>query len=365
MFDKIALTSGNLKEVEEMAENDVTTIVSFHIPFLLHLLDGAYEMKYGDRWIGFQLARVNESAEYTSKFLGIRMKLPSDAEIPKDRFGRLAHTHVTVHIPYRIIDDKDVFAHECPVCGTELASPTTTCSLCGATFAEEKARKPGHSIIKKTAIRLFNIFLEAYRFYSREYHIEPIKNADIVSFECDYMSKGKQYPGYKYLVDTGSGGVKSGSAFILPDRIHDQFRDFLKQGRQIEIQELLLCNSKNHLLAEEYPLVLIEAVSALEIVLSNFIRKESKIADIGPEALKKFIHDVGVSGEAKVVLRLLTRGKAQLDDDVYEDCEGAITLRNKVIHEGFLQLDPADIKRRLTSIEKMLRYVQTFLGQEN
>jgi predicted RNA-binding Zn-ribbon protein involved in translation (DUF1610 family) len=356
------LTGKDLEQVEQMADNEINTIVSFHIPFLLHLLDGAYEMKRNDHWIAFQLARVNEPTATTSKFFGIRMEFPPDAEIPKDRFGRLAHTYVTVHIPYRILDDKDALVYECPECGTELTSPSKICSLCGATFTEEKARKPGHSVIKRTAIRLFNIFLEAYRFYSKEYHIEPIKNADIVSFDCDYMSKGKLYHGYKYLVDTGSGGVKTGSAFIIPDRIHDELRDFLKQGRQIEIQELLLCNSKNHLLAEEYPLVLIEAVSALEIVLSDFIRKEGKIAGISQDALKKFVRDVGVSGEVKVVLKLLTRGKAQLANDIYEDCEGAITLRNNVIHQGFLQLDPIDIKRRLISIEKMMQYAQKILG---
>jgi len=364
VIDKVMFGGKDLKQIEQMAENEVTTVISFHIPFLLHLLDGVYEMKYNNRWIAFQLSRVNESPEYTRKFFGIETRFPRDAEIPKDRFGRLAHTHVTVYIPYRILDDKDTFVYECPECGIELTSSSTMCSLCGATFAEEKAKKPGHSIIKRSAIKLLNIFLEAYRFYSKEYHIEPIKNADIVSFECDYMSRGKHYSGYKYIIDTGSGGVKSGSAFILPNDIHDELRDFLKQDRPIEIHELLLCSSKNHLLTEEYPLVLIEAVSSLEIVISNFIRKESKSAGISLKAVKKFIHDVGVSGEVKVVLKLLTRGKAQLDDDIYKDCEGAITLRNKVIHAGFLKLDPTDIKRRFISIEKMLRYIQALLSEK-
>jgi len=364
MIDKIMLASQDVKQLEKMLTNAVSTVVSFHIPFLLHLHDGTYEMKHDNKWIAIQLLRVNEPPEYTRKFFGIGMEFPQNAEIPKDRFGRLAHTFVTIFIPYKIMDDPNTFIFECPKCGTEVESLSTICPSCEATFKQDEAKKPAHSIIKRTALKFFNKFLEAYRFYSKEYHIEPIKNTDIVSFECDYSRKGKNYFGYKYLVDTGSGGIKSGSAFILDDRVHTELRDFLKQGSQIEIQELLLCNAKNHLLSEEYPLAIIEAVSALEIVLSDFIRTESKIAGISKGSAKRFIHDIGVSGEVKVVLKLLTKNETQLDDTTYSDCEGAITLRNNVVHKGLLDLDSVDVKRKVVSIEKMLRYVQTIRSKK-
>lgn len=359
IIDKVAFTQGNIKQIEQTPENEVTTIVSFHIPFLLHLVDGTYEMKYGKKWIVIQLTRVNEPPEYTRKFFGIGMKFPKNAEIPKDRFGRLAHSHVTVFIPERILDDHNNFVYECPKCGTELSSSSTACPLCEATFTLEEAKKPAHSIIKLTALKYFNRFLELYRFYSREYHIEPIKDADIISFQCDYMIKGRTVSGYKYVVDTGSGGIKSGSAFLLSDDIHKQLRGFLMQGNPIEIEELLLCNSKNHLLTQEYPIAIIEAVSALETTLSEFIRTECEIASIGDEKVEKFIHDVGVSGQVKVVLKLLTKGKPQLDDTVFSECEGAITLRNNVVHKGFLDLSSKDVKQKIISIERMLRYVQS------
>lgn len=259
------------------------------------------------------------------------------------------------------MDDPETDAFECPKCGTEVSSTSTDCPLCGAHFSQDEAKKPAHSVIKRTAINFFNRFLEAYRFYSHEYHIEPIKNADIVSFECSYMRRGKTYTGIRYVIDTGSGGIRSGDAFLLDDQVHKELRDFLKSGKQIEIQERLLCNSKNHLATEEHPLALIEAVSALDIVLSAFIRKEGNNAGIGKKAVERFIRDVGVSGQVKVVLKLLTKAEKQLPDEIYSDCEGAITLRNKVVHEGLLKLDPTDIKRRLVSVEKMIRYVQAIL----
>lgn len=361
IIDKLSFGGKDLEQVEKMPASEVTTVVSFHIPFLLHLVDGNYEMRDDHRWIVFQLARVYETSEYTRKFFGIELQVPRNAEIPKDRFGRLGHTYVSVFIPYKIMDDPDTFAFECPKCGTEILSTSTTCSLCEAKFTQDEAKNPAHSVIKRTAISLFNRFLEAYRFYSHEYHIDPIKNADIVSFECSYMRRGKTYTGIRYLVDTGSGGIRSGGAFILDDHVHKELRDFLKSGKQIEIQERLLCNSKNHLATEEYPLALIEAVSALDIVLSAFIRREGSTAGIGKKAVERFTHNVGVSGQVKVVLRLLTKAEKQLPDEIYSDCEGAITLRNKVVHEGLLKLDPTDIKRRLVSIEKMIRYVQAIL----
>lgn len=341
-----------------MHPNDVTTVVSFHIPFLVHLVDGSYEMKKDNHWIVFQLKRVNETAENTRKFFGVGMEFPQDAEIPKDRFGRLAHTLVSVFIPYRIMDDSKNLVLECPKCGIEISSTSTTCPVCEAKFTTDVSKIPAHSTIKKTAITLLNQFLEVYRFFSNEYHIEPIRSSDIVSFECDYMHGSKTYTGYKYLVDTGSGGIKSGAAFVLDDHIHAEFRDFLKTGKQIEIQEQLLCSAKNRLSTEAYPLALIEAVSALDVILSAFIRKAGSTAGIGKEAIGKFIHDVGVSGRVKVVLKLLTKGEEQLADEIYSESEGAITLRNKVIHEGFLNLDPTDVKRKVISIEKMIRYVE-------
>jgi hypothetical protein len=223
----------------------------------------------------------------------------------------------------------------------------------------EEARKPNHSIIKLTALKYFNRFLESYRFYSKEYHIEPIKDTDIIHFQCDYMINRRTVSGYNYLVDTGSGGIKSGSAFLLSNDIHKQLRSFLMKGNPIEIEELLLCNSKNHLLTQEYPIAIIEAVSALEITLSEFIRTECKVAGIGDDKVEKFIQDVGVSGQVKVVLKLLTKGKPQLDDTAFSECEGAITLRNNVVHKGFINLGAKDIKQKIISIEKMLRYVQS------
>lgn len=360
-IDKFSLVGKDLEQVNKMPANEVTTVVGFHIPFLLHLVNGTYEMRDNSQWIALQLARVNETPEHTRRLFGIEMEFPQNAEIPKDRFGRLAHTYVSVFIPGKITDDPKTFSFQCPRCATEISSSSTTCSLCGAKFKRDEAKRPAHSIIKRTAITFVNKFLEAYRFYSHEYHIEPIRNADILSFECDYMRRGKKYTGYRYLVDTGSGGIRSGDAFILGEHVHKELREFLKSGRRIEIQERLLCNSKNHLATEEYHLALIEGVSALDIVLSVFIRRESSNAGIGKEAVNKFIHDVGVSGQVKVVLKLLTKGKRQLPDEIYSDCEGAITLRNQVVHKGLLKLVPTDIKRRIISIEKMIRYVQAIL----
>lgn len=356
-IDKFSLVGKDLEQIKKMPIRKVTTVVSFHIPFLLHLVDGNYEMKEDNQWIVFQLTRVNEPPEHTRKlFGGIKMQFPPNPEIPKDRLGRLAHTHVSVFIPYKIMDDPNTFSFECPKCGIEISSTSRTCSLCGAKFTQDEAKKSAHSVIKRTAISLFNKFLEAYRFYSREYHIEPIKNPDIVSFECNYMRRGKKYIGYRYLFDIL---IESGDAFILDDSVHEELRDFLKNGKQIEIEERLLCNSKNHLTTEEHPIALLEAVSALEIVLSAFIRKESSNAGIGKKAVEKFIRNVGVSGHVKVILKLLTKAEEQLPNHIYSSCEGAITLRNKVVHKGLLKLDPADVKRRIVSIEIMIRYVQS------
>jgi hypothetical protein len=216
-----------------------------------------------------------------SRIIGIDMRLPEGAEIPQDRFGRLSHSHITVFVPRKILDDPSNIARECPNCGTDFAL-SAVCPVCETTIPQE-AKGPAHSIVKVDALKCFNRFLEAYRFYSKEYHVEPVKNADIIGFRYNYVMKGKTYPVKNYLIDTGLGGIRGGGAFILDEAVHEKFRDFLKQGNPIETYELLLCNSKNHLLTQEYPVAIIEAVSALEFVLSGFVRKECKTAGISDE----------------------------------------------------------------------------------
>lgn len=84
IIDKLSFKGKNLEQVEKMPASEVSTVVSFHIPFLLHLVDGSYEMRDDSRWIAFQLARKYETPEFTRRFFGIELQVPKNAEIPKD-----------------------------------------------------------------------------------------------------------------------------------------------------------------------------------------------------------------------------------------------------------------------------------------
>ena len=360
-FDKISLDAEEgLNEIAKVPENEVVTIVSFHVPFLLHLKNGRYEMKCKNELIPFELTRINSPSIHAQNLIGVIP--PKNPEIPNDRFGRLAHSFVRIYIPKKILDDPKNSIFECPKCKAELDSNSLICPLCKVALAKSETEKPTHSIIKVVALDYFNTFLEAYRFYSHEYYVEPIKYTDIISFDCDYLIKGKRYAGHKYLVDTGCGGIKGGDPFMLDDNTHQEFCDFLKLGVEIKTEEVLLGNSKNHLFMQEYPLAIIEAVSALEIVLSHFIRTECEKAGIEEDEIEGFIRSLGVFNELKYMLKLLTKAGSQFDEEVFKDCEKVINLRNKVVHRGLLKIDCKDLKKKILMIEKMIRYTQSKYG---
>jgi hypothetical protein len=104
-----------------------------------------------------------------------------------------------------------------------------------------------------------------------------------------------------------------------------------------------------------------EAVTALEMVLYKFIRKRGEKLGIAKGTLRNFIKETGLSGNMKVVLKMLTEGLPQIDDEVINKCKGAITTRNKILHEGFRDVPSTETEERIIKIEKMLSYLRKLI----
>jgi len=54
---------------------------------------------------------------------------------------------------------------------------------------------------------------------------------------------------------------------------------------------------------------------------------------------------------------MLTKGLEQIDDETIATCKGAITTRNKILHEGLREVYSTDAEKRIAAIEKMLEYL--------
>jgi len=120
-------------------------------------------------------------------------------------------------------------------------------------------------------------------------------------------------------------------------------------------------NSKDACLQEDFRLAIIEAVTALEIVLYRFIRIQSEKLGISEKELKDAIIDVGLKGNISVILKMLTKGLEQIEVEIIRTCKGAIKIRNKILHEGLREVSSTDTEKRIIAIEKMIAYLKRLI----
>lgn len=348
--------SEEMEKIKKANESEVTTILRLNLPFsLLRLPDGSYELKEEHHTYKLIISRVSRDPKIAKEITG--WTPTGNIDIASDRFGRFSYSNVEIQIPYRIMDDQ-MFDYVCPNCQFEVSKTVTVCPSCNSTFTPEKSRIPPRKKIKIKAIEMINKFLDAYRVFFRDYFIEHIRYDDIISYEIEYkLSDGTTAKWQESFDLSYDGYVKTGSLTADKESI-ENFRALLsKPEERIILRDYLLSSSANRISTEEYHLAVLEAVIALEITLSDYVIKEMTKLELPKDKNEDFVRYIGSYGNTKVILRLLTKGKPQLDDSIYEKCEEAIIKRNKIVHKAETKATYNEAKGFLWNINKMIEYI--------
>lgn len=66
---------------------------------------------------------------------------------------------------------------------------------------------------------------------------------------------------------------------------------------------------------------------------------------------------VGLTGNFRIVLKMLTEGLEQPNEEAMSWCSGAIKTRNKILHKGLRDVSPSETEQRIMNIEKMIDYL--------
>ncbi len=344
-----------MEKIRAARKTDVTTIIRFDLPFsLLRLPDGSYEMREDDYTYRFSINRIQREAETAQKLTG--WTPCGDIDIIGDRFGRFSYSRVEIQIPYRI--DEEMWSYFCPNCELEVDKSTTTCPICRATFSSEKSRRPPLKKVKKKAIELINKFLDAYRFFFKDYFVEHIRYNDIISFEIEYVLNDGTKASWFESFDLSVGSVvKAGTLVAKPNEL-ESFLDVLsKLNERIALRDYLLASAENSISTEEYHLAILESVIALEITLSGYILGETKKLGIPKKEANDLIRNIGLYGNLRAILKLLTKDKEQTSDTVYQGCEETIQKRNKIAHRGETAVTYNEAKKGIWNIKKMTDYI--------
>lgn len=320
---------------KKTAPKKVHTIFSFRLPYAIPFPDGIYKVKVGRHIAEIALKRVQKE-----QIEGWKASKGAFVQIAFDKYGRSSFSFIEMKFPRRL-------------------DPS------------EKGRKPlllgdipPRNKAKEIVLRFLNRLIETVRYVTEEYWVEPARYQDILSFQIFYWDGKKRYPAAVYLLDTGVGGIGFGNVppFQVEAKKIGELKGILENEIELDPSKIFLLNSKDACLQEDFRLAIIEAVTALEIVLYKFIRIQSEKLGIPKKDLKDFIIDVGLRGNISIVLKMLTRGLEQIDAETIRKCRGAIKIRNKVLHEGFREVSSTDTEERTIAIEKMIAYLKRLIA---
>lgn len=314
--------------------NNSVTVFVFDLPYAIPAPDGKYEIKVRDRTGTLILIRVQK--EQVAGFKG-----QANIQIKFDKYGKSSFSKIRLTLPW-VVDFEQKGRQ--PV-------------LLGAIPPRDKA--------KEIVIQFLNRFIETVRYVTGEYWVEPARYQDLLAYEAFYWDGVKKYPAQLTLIDTGVGGIGIGRShpFHLSEEKSAQLADLLRNGTELDSSSIFILNAKDACLQEDFRLATVEAVTALEIVLYSFIRKQGDKLGISRRILNNFIKEVGLTGNINVVLKMLTKGLKQIEANIEATCKGAITTRNNILHEGFRDIPSTDTENRVIAIEKMLDYLRGLINE--
>lgn len=307
---------------------NVHTICAFRLPYAIPIPDGIYRVRVGRHIAEIQIKRVQR--KQVEGFSG-----SGTIQMAFDKYGKSSFSSIQMKLPW----------------GIDLSEEGRKPLLLGDIPPRRKA--------KEIVLRFLNRFIETVRYVTEEYWVEPARYQDILSYEVFYWDGKKRHQAGLTLLDTGVGGIRvgTGSPFQVKDEKMQELMDILLNELELDASKIFLLNSKDACLQDDFRLAILEAVTALEMVLYKFIRKRGKKLKIPQDELDNHIVNVGLTGNISVVLKMLTEGLQQIDAETLRACKGAIKIRNKVLHKGLRKVSSTDTERRVIQIEKMISYL--------
>lgn len=309
------------------------TVFTFGLPYAIPVPDGAYKVKIRLKVATLSIKRVQRQEVVGFGGTG-------NIQFPFDKYGKSSFSAIELTIP-------------------------------GILDFQEQAKTPlliksaPRLKAKEIALSFLNRFIEAVKYVSEEYWVEPARYQDILAYQAYYWDGVNKYSARVTLLDTGVGGIRLGGGHpfqMKADKIQ-QLSDLLENEKELDTSKLFILNAKDACLQEDYRLATVESVTALEILLYKFILLQGKKVKIPRNELDEFIKTVGLTGNISVVLRMIAKGLEQIDEETIATCRGAITTRNHILHKGLRDVYSTDTEKRIIAIERMIAYLRRLIAK--
>ncbi len=204
------------------------------------------------------------------------------------------------------------------------------------------------------ALKLINDLIKRYRYYDKDaVHLVSLTREDL--FGLNIFSNGHGVMSISF-----AGGM----TVVLPQRnleISDKIQQSIAKKETIPLWEELSLNSRQYLYQVEYRHSILESIIALELVISEFIRKKCHDKGVSTAEAKNYIKDIGLTGNIKVTLKLLLENNELPDQKVIEKCKASITIRNKIVHEGRKEVSEIEAQDSLKYARILIQFLLKYL----
>lgn len=322
----------------KVLSQELHTVLSFDLPFMIPIPDRIYEVKTGNR-----VALISTKKIWREKVSGFSSS-SGRVELLFDKYGLSGFTSIKIKFPWKMPETARAAGRQV------------------ALFVEPHISAPRNKN-KETAIKFVNRLIEVTRIVYGHFYLRNVGYPDILSWKQSYWDGQKTILAGLVIFDHGCGGIRATAGKMSEEQARkekEKLQDFLsilKNDTSISLEHIFLANAKDACIQEDFRIATLEGVTALEIVLYRFIRSRGKELRIPVRGLEDFIVKVGLTGNLRIVLRMLTEGLEQLDSRIVGSCSGAIRTRNKILHKGLRDIPAKETEKRVKNIEKMINYL--------
>ncbi len=221
------------------------------------------------------------------------------------------------------------------------------------------------SVFYPTAEKALNIFLELCRF--RTGYVSIVFRGHLEAYSCACYIDGE--PMATKVNYFASGDLPS----YIDKEAFDLISCDLRTGYEVPLSKNLLLDSRS-LLRANLRMALVQAVTALEVGLSVFLRNCLHVRGVDTD--DRLVDQIWyVWSREEHLRRKLEIAIALLPDDLQDEieakrlqkqCNKAIDRRNKVVHEGadIPANEVGAIKKRIDAIGEMINYLDSQIAND-
>jgi hypothetical protein len=204
------------------------------------------------------------------------------------------------------------------------------------------------------ALKIINRLIDAYRYVTKEYYIKEIAKEDVISFSINII-------GAIDITGPKSLGYFQNSVIPLREDIslenHLEIERLLKDNEPIPISDLLLLDAKNFMRLGDYRKTVIESIIAIEPEIEKLVNHKLVERGVSKNHRKDFFRTVTLSPQIKGLLKLIVKPE-ELDYQLIDDLASTNALRNKIVHDGFVDVLESDAEKAIKCAEGIISFIR-------